>query len=56
MRKVPSVAPTETPIATAIRNPQGLMVPPETEPALSATAIRAGSAMVVPRPMAAAKI
>lgn len=44
-----------TPIATAIRRPQALIVPPETSSAFNATAIRAGSAMVVAKPMAAPK-
>ena len=42
-------------MATAIRKPQGLIVPPETAPAFSATAMSEGSAMVVPKPIAAAK-
>ena len=55
MRTVPTPTPTATPTATAILRPQGLIVPPETAPALRATAMSDGSAMVVPKPMAAAK-
>ena len=55
MRKLPSATPAATPTATAMRRPQGLRAPPETSRALSATAINAGSAMVVAKPIAAAK-
>ena len=55
MRTAPNPTPTATPMATAMRRPQGLIVPPETAPAFSATARSDGSAMVVPKPMAAAK-
>ena len=54
MRTLPSPTPTATPTATAILRPQGLIVPPETVPAFWATAMSDGSAMVVPKPMAAA--
>ena len=50
MRRHPSVMPVAAPTATAARSPQGLMAPPETWLAFRATAISAGSAMVVAKP------
>jgi len=55
MRNVPIATPMATPTATARRSPQGLSAPPETSCALIATAINAGSARVVAKPIAAAK-
>ena len=54
MRKAPSATPKATPTATARRRPKAGMVPPDMSWALSATAISAGSAMVVVKPIAAA--
>ncbi len=47
--------PTATPNATAARSPHTETEPPETSRALMATASNEGSAMVVVKPMAAAK-
>ena len=55
IRKVPSATPTATPIATANLSPRTVMVPPDTWWALIATAMSAGSATVVEKPMAPAK-
>ena len=54
MRKVPNPSPRATPTATVTRNPQGLMLPPETSRALKAMAMSEGSAMVVAKPTSAA--
>lgn len=48
--------PAATPTATAERNPQTLMAPADTSLALIATAMSEGSATVVEKPMAAAKM
>jgi hypothetical protein len=53
MRNVPSPMPAATPIATAMRRPQVVIVPPDTCCALSATAMSDGSATVVAKPIAA---
>ncbi len=55
IRKVPTARLIATPTATASRSPQGPTVPLETAPALIETAISAGSATVVEKPIAAAK-
>ena len=47
IRKVPKATPIAAPIATDIRKPETLIVPPDTSLALIATANNAGSAMVV---------
>ena len=47
IRNAPRLMPIATPSATATRSPQGSIAPAESSRALSATAIRAGSAIVV---------
>ena len=55
IRNAPRATPAATPTATATRKPGALTDPPEISSALSETAISAGSATVVAKPMAAAK-
>ena len=55
IRKQPSETPTAAPEATAMRRPQARTAPPETASAFKATAINDGSAIVVEKPMLAAK-
>ncbi len=55
MRKVPKETPNATPTATASRRPQAFNAWPETAWAFIETAMSAGSATVVAKPIAAAK-